>query len=199
MRDIFFIATASLLLSACGTTSLAPVSYHEPVTVQSVLPVHVRLNTMESAIYSATSITFAGQRVAFAGPVDIPETSFDSNDQSVFVDSLKGELVRHGIFGSISERGCNGVIDLDLYFIETGRDAETGELRLNVAMAAGYRGEVAYFTYDVSSLEGKAELAGVLLNQVIVDVQRFVDEQRISIRAGVKDRMLDISRMLVKW
>ena len=61
MRDIFLIATIGFFLAACGTTSLAPVSYQESVTVQSVLPVQIRLNKTESAIYSATTINFAGQ------------------------------------------------------------------------------------------------------------------------------------------
>ena len=199
MRDIYLIVTISLLLSACGTTSLAPVSYEETVTVQSVLPVHVRLNTTESAIYSATTINFAGPHAALVNPDDNPAAAFDSDDQSIFVNSLKAELVRHGVFGSISESGGKGVVDLDLYFIETGPDAATGEHRLNVALAARYRGQVAYFAYDVSSPDSKAEVAEELLNEVMGDVQEFVDEQQISIRAGIKNRSLDISRMLVKW
>ena len=199
MRNVYLIATISLLLCACGTTSLAPVSYEERVTVQSVLPVHVRLNTTESAIYSATTINFAGQRAGLANPGDNPATAFDTDDQSIFVSSLKSELVRHGVFGSISESGGKGVVDLDLYFIETGPDAYTGEHRLNVALTARYRGQVAYFAYDVSSPDGKTEIAEELLNEVMGDVQAFVDEQQISIRAGIKDRSLDISRMLVKW
>ena len=199
MRNIYLIATISLLLCACGTPSIAPISYEERVTVQSVLPVHVRLNTTESAIYSATTINFAGQRAGPGNPGDNPVTAFDTNDQLIFVSSLKTELVRHGVFGSISESGGKGVVDLDFYFIETGPDAHTGEHRLSVALAARYRGQVTYFAYDVSSPDGKTEIAEELLNEVMGDVQAFVDEQRISIRAGIKDRSLDISRMLVKW
>ena len=71
MRDIIFIATISLALSACGTVPLAPVSYQEPVSVQSVLPVHVRLNTTDFAIHAATTINFAGPRVTSSAPGDI--------------------------------------------------------------------------------------------------------------------------------
>lgn len=199
MRESCCIATICLLLSACGTTSLAPVSYEDTVTVQSVLPVHVRLNTTESAIYSPRTIHVAGLRAAPAVSDDKPSTSFNRDDQSAFVDSLKSELIRHGVFGSISEHGARGVVDLDFYFIETGHDPETGELRLNVAMAAGYRGEMAYFSYALRSREGKAGIAAALLNAVMGDVQAFADEQQLSIRAGVKNRNLDIGRMLVKW
>ena len=51
----------------------------------------------------------------------------------------------------------------------------------------------------MSSADGKADIAEELLNEVMGDVQKFVDDQQISIRAGIKDRSLDISRMLVKW
>ena len=199
MRDVWFIAAISLVLSACGTARLVPVTYQEPVSVQSVLPVHVRLNTTEVAVQSTTMVVFAGPRANSAVVEGVPDESFDMDDQSIFIDSLKLELVRHGVFGSISERGGKGVVDLDLYFIEIGFDADSGEHRLNVAMAARYRGEVAYFAYDVSSGEGKSDIAEELLTEVMEDVQKFVDDQQISIRAGVKDRNLDISRMLVKW
>ena len=199
MRDILTTATICLLLSACSTTTLAPVTFEDRVSVQSVLPVHIRLNAFSLPGEPVTTINFAGPRVTPVATDRIHEASFGDADQSTFVDSLGTELVRHGVFGSISEDGGTGIVDLDIYFPKTRQDAPSDEVHLSVAMVARYSGQIAFYRYEVTSLDGKAAAATKLLNQVMIDVQTFVDEQRISIRTGIKDTRLDINRMLVKW
>ena len=197
MRDILYTATICLALSACGNAPLAPVTYEDRVAVQSVLPVHIRLNAFELPEQSATTINFAGPRVTPDSPERDMENLFGTDDQATFVDSLKTELVRHGVFGSISENGGNGVVDLDIYFPETAYDS--GTYRISVTMIARYRGQIALHRYEVTSRQSKSAAATNLLKQVMVDVQSFVDDQQISLRTGIKDTRLDLDRMLVKW
>ena len=199
MRDGLVTATICLLLSACASHSVAPVTYQETVSVQSVLPVHVRLNAYNLPGQPTTTIQFAGPRVAPIRANSTSTTGFGVDEQSMFVDSLKSELVRHGIFGSVSENAGKGVVELDIYFPDMDNRAQSSDVRLSAAMIARYRGQVAFYRYDVMSPDGKRAAASNLLNQVMADVQAFIDDQQISLRTGVKDTRLNIERMLVKW
>jgi len=212
MRAILCSAIVCLLLPGCAAP-LVPVTYEEKVSVQSVLPVHIRLNTGEVTGHSSNTMIYTGQFFVPVSSGPVPELQFGADDQATFIDSLETELVRHGIFGSISEEAHGGIVNLDIYFVKTEHYPSFQEYKLTVAMTAEYAGATAFHRYEVLSSEGdstwekwntnaskgKLKAATKLLNLIMADIQEFVDEQQISLRTAVKKQQTDLARLLVKW
>lgn len=194
MRSSSLIVFAGFLVAGCGTTQPEPVTYAERVAVHSVLPVHVE---MHEAYATAPEAGFA----------------FDSSYQVHFVESLKSELVNHGVFGSVSESGGDDIFEVDVNFVRVSSFPGSDHYELTVALATEYRGERNFNQYHVLFMDevpssGKVppeinlrhrQAATELMNLIMGDIQQAISDQKISLKAHVKERRMNIPRMLVKW
>ncbi len=196
MRKVILYGAMTWLLSACSSTGLAPVTYAEKVSVHSVLPVHVRVAN------------------AFA-PDDatgLQDVRFGTDYQQHFADSLKIELIRHGVFGSVSAASGEGVFRVDVLFARMSSFPASSSYRMTVFLETEYNGESDVHRYHVlfmdedaesrstdGSMDRNREAAAQLMSLIMADVQRAIVARKVSLKAHVKARQTDISRMLVKW
>lgn len=197
MRILSLIALAGFSLLGCSTTRPDPVTYAEQVSVHSVMPVHVRMHE------------------AYALPATADETgiAFDAAHQNHFVESLKKELIKHGIFGSIAETGGNDIFQINVNFARLASFPESNHYKLTVALATEYQGERDFNQYHVlftddagSAAETTADSASTytqaateLMSLMMGDIQKAIVDRKLTLRANVKLRQLDVPRMLVKW
>lgn len=196
MRIVTFIAFAGVMLAGCSTTQPDAVTYEEPVSVHSVLPVHVRMHEM------------------YESPVQISEEnfSFGIEYQDHFVESLKSELVNHGIFGSISESGGDDIFEIDVNFARIANFSDSNHYKLTVALATEYQGEREFNQYHVLFMDeeqgsdisednsdaSQRQAATELMSLIMGDIQRAVAERKVSLKAHVKEQRMNIPRTLVK-
>ncbi len=196
MRKIFLYGAITWLLSACGGTALAPVTYAEKVSVHSVLPVHVRV----ANVFPQDDAT------------GLQGVRFGSDYQQHFADSLRTELVRHGVFGSVSEARGEGVFRVDVLFARMSSFPASGSYRMSVFLETEYNGESDVHRYHVlfmdedaesrstdGSMDRNREAAAQLMSLIMADVQQAIVARKVSLKAHVKERQTDIPRMLVKW
>lgn len=194
MRAFSLIVFTGLLIAGCSTTQPDPVTYAERASVHSVLPVHVQMHE------------------AYA-PAEEADFAFDSSYQVHFVESLKSELVNHGIFGSVSESGGDDIFEVDVNFVRVSSFPDSDHYKLTVALATEYRGERDFNQYHVlfmDQVDGSGDApvetgirqrkaATELMSLIMDDIQQAVADRKVSLKAHVKDRRTDIPRMLVKW
>ena len=181
----------ALLLSAC-TAPLVPVSYDQQVTVHSNLPATVQLNTGIVAGHGSSTMVPAGGIFVPVSAGPNPEFQFGAEDQATFIESLKAELVRHGIFSVVEDTGSNPeALRIAVNFVYTEHYPTYQEYKLTVAMLMAYADLSAQHRYEVLSSEGdstwekwntnaskgKKKAAVKLLNLLMSDIQSFV--QRI--------------------
>jgi hypothetical protein len=183
------------LLSACGSTAPVPVTYAKKVSVHSVLPVHVRVtNTFQ--------------------PNDEPVpqwTRFDSEYQDHFAESLRAELVRHGVFGSVSDMRSDDIFRIDVHFARMASFVDSRRYKLTVFVETEYNGErdaniyhLLFMDEDEATAESQVadrnrQAAEQLMSLIMDDIQKTVIDREVSLKAHVKERRTDQLRMLVKW
>lgn len=196
MRILTFIVFAGVLLAGCGTTQPDAVTYEEPVSVHSVLPVHVRMHETYEPSVQVSEENF----------------SFGIEYQDHFVESLKSELVNHGIFGSISKSGGDDIFEIDVNFARIASFSDSNHYKLTVALATEYQGERDFNQYHVLFMDeeqgtdkpehesdaSQRQAATELMSLIMGDIQRAVAERKVSLRAHVKEQRMNIPRTLVK-
>lgn len=196
MRKVILYGAMTWLLSACSGTGLAPVTYADKVSVHSVLPVHVRV----------------ANGFAQDDATGLQGVRFGTDYQQHFADSLRTELVRHGVFGSVSEASGEGVFRVDVLFARMSSFPASSSYRMTVFLETAYNGESDVSRYHVlfmdegaesGSTDGSAdrnrEAAAQLMSLIMADVQQAVIARKVSLKAHVKAQRTDIPRMLVKW
>jgi len=145
--------------------------------------------------------------------MDTTDFSFDADYQNHFVESLKSELVNHGIFGSISDAGGDEIFEVDVNFARVSSFPESNHYKLTVALVTSYRGERDFNQYHVLFMEEEERVdntpidtgarhrtaATELMSLIMGDIQQAVADRKVSLKAHVKEDRLEIPRMLVKW
>jgi len=196
VRNSSLIAFAAFLIAGCGAIQPEPIIYAERVSVHSVLPVHVRM-------HEAYELTAAG-----TGGFE-----FDTDYQYHFVESLKSELVNHGVFGSISDTGGDDIFEVDVNFARVSSFPEANHYKLTVALVTAYRGERDFNQYHVLFIEEEERVddapidtgthhrtaATELMSLIMGDIQQAIADRKVSLKAHVKEDRVEIPRMLVKW
>jgi hypothetical protein len=196
VRKLSLIILAGALLNGCGMTQPEPVTYGEKVSVHSVLPVHVTM-------HEAHELPAPGNEDNFA---------FGFEYQDLFVESLKSELVTHGIFGSIADSGGDDIFEVDVNFARVARFTNSSHYKLTVALATEYQGERDFNQYHVLFMNedfepdsaenetdfGQRQVATELMSLIMSDIQQAVVERKVSLKAHVKEQHVNIPRTLVK-
>lgn len=186
MKTLALLGPCIFLLSAC-TAPLVPVTYDQQVSVQSNLPAAVQLNTGIVAGHGSTTMVPAGGIFVPVSTGPNPEFQFAAEDQATFVESLKTELVRHGIFRAIEDVGSSEAFQIVVNFVHTEHYPSFQEYKLTVSMLMAYRDMTAQHRYEVLSSEGdstwekwntdaskgKKKAAVKLLNLLMADIQAF--------------------------
>jgi len=182
---VLFIAT----VSGCATPRLAPIEYGGAVAHKSELAAHVQANTGKVTGYSSSTMIYAGGGIFVpitTGPV--PELQFGEEDQEVFLESLKTELVRHGIVKSVSENDEGKVLEVTLDFVQTEHFPKFQEYKITALLLLKFgetmrdkrysilssEGDTAWSKFNTSASEGKTKAAEKLLAAVIPDIEEFV-------------------------
>jgi hypothetical protein len=193
-RSLFVLATIVVLVGGCGVThDLVPVTYEGEAVTQSDLAAVVYLNTGQVAGHSASPYVFEDG-------VYVPKSKgyfpFDAEDQATFVESLKSELRRLGIVGSIVDAPADDTAKIVVDFVRTKHYGASEihdhynhhKYELKVGMLMAYRDREAIRDYEIvssegdsyrekwntSPSEGKEKAAAKLLNLAINDIQQFI-------------------------
>lgn len=190
-RAPYALLIAAAMATGC-TAPLAPVTYEEPVLVSSTLPAYVKLNTGRVIGQSVATVTTNSDGAMV--PVTLestPELQFNETDQAVFVDSLKAELLRHGIVGSLASSMGEETLLITVDFVLTEHQLEHQTYQLTTTMQLRYgeyskelhykvasnEGDSLLATVTTSSAEGKEKAADKLLTLLIPDIEAFIATQ----------------------
>lgn len=179
---------AAFIMSACGPVPLLPVTYDDEILAQSDLAAFVELNTGRVTGHSASSMIYAGGIFVPVSTGPVPELQFDASDQAIFVDSLKTEMQRHGIVGSISDAAENDTLDITINFVQTEHFPSYQEYKLTVSMLTQYgdlevanryevlssEGDSGWTKWNTNASTGKKKAAAKLMDLVLTDLQDFV-------------------------
>lgn len=193
MQALASLLLCSLILSACATpVVVAPVQYGGAVSASSSMSVSIRLNA-GIAHTSPTKNAAPATRGVFvpvaSGPY--PALRFNEHDQRLFLENLQDELVRLGMFRTVSRvpaEGRHPDVRIELLFAQTHHDARRQQYILDVIMLIGSNGNKLAAKYRVVSeqpaprsflrrnaaFRGKQEAAQRLMNFLIPDIEAFV-------------------------
>lgn len=188
LKSLPLLLSITVLLAGCGPTLLVPVTYDKEVIAQSNLDAYVELNTGRVTGHSSSSLIYAGGVYVPVSTGPIPELQFGSEDQMVFVDSLKSEMQRLGIIDSVSDVATDNTLRIVLNFVQTEHYPNFQEYKLTVGMIMAYHSKETVKTYEVlssegdsgwekwntSASEGKEKAAVKLMDLVISDIQEFI-------------------------
>ena len=178
----FFI----FVLEGCATT-LPPIRYNGNVLHKSNLTASVKLNTGRVIGHSESSIANAGGIFVPVTYESTPELQFGKEDQRIFMESLRSELLKHKIIGSLKGRADNA-LDITVNFVRTEHFAGVHEYKITAIMDMKYQQLSEHKKYNISSsegdsffekmntsaLKGKTKAAKKLLNAMIPDIESFV-------------------------
>ena len=106
-------------VSGCGPVPLVPVTYEKEVVAQSDLTAFVELNTGRVSGYSSSTMIYAGGIFVPVSTGPVPELQFGAEDQAIFIQSLKDEMQRLGIVGSIADTAADDSLNMGVDFVQT--------------------------------------------------------------------------------
>lgn len=188
MKKTVFLILA-LLLGGC-TAPLTKVTYESPVSVGQSFPVKVDLNSGAVTGYSTSSMIYAGGIFVPVSGGPAPQLHFGVEDQNVFIDSLKAELLRYKIAETIIENIEDSTLYLIVNFVQTEHFPNYQEYKITASlhMELGDRkaDEVYYILssegdgwwekMNTNASQGKMKAAQKLMNKIMVDVQKFIGQ-----------------------
>lgn len=194
----------ALVLALAACTSLAPVSYNEPVAVKSDLRAAVAL--VSGAVRGAKGTTVAPAGNIFVplaiGPM--PHLQFNLEDQRTFVASFRSELQRLNVVGEALDAAAVQRADLgiQIIFAQTQHNPEGQTYVLDVVMEIiggerpflrQYRivsseGDSLWQRMNTNAAEGKSKAAAKLMKLLIPDVAAYISQNRSPIGAPGVDR-----------
>jgi hypothetical protein len=177
-------------VSGCGPVPLVPVTYEKEVVAQSDLTAFVELNTGRVSGHSSSTMIYAGGIFVPVSTGPVPELQFGAEDQAIFIQSLKDEMQRLGIVGSIADTAADDSLNMVVDFVQTEHFPNFQEYKLTVSLLTTYRGEFRAHRYEVLSSEGdsgwtkwntnaamgKEKAATKLMDLLMADIQLFVAE-----------------------
>lgn len=199
----FLLVATSALLTACGPVVLQPTVYGGTTSVVSSRTTSVELISgvvTGSSSQSMIVVPSAGLYMPVAsGPV--PELQFNEQDQRVFVDSMRAELARLGLFAGARAAGADAAVDtqIKVLFAQTFHDPEIHAYTLDVAMqivggatefVKRYRivsneGDSFWTKMNTNAAQGKKKAADKLMAVLIPDIEAWVKANPVNPPAGV--------------
>ena len=186
MKKAVFLAL-TLILGGC-TAPLTKVTYESPVNVSQMFPVKVELNSGKVTGYSTSSMVYAGGIFVPVSGGPAPKLHFHVEDQRVFINSLKSELIRYKIAEKIVESDDESTLSLVVNFVQTEHFPYHQEYKITATlhMELGARkadkvyyilsseGDGFWEKMNTNASEGKIKAAQKLMNNIMVDVQEFI-------------------------
>jgi len=186
IKRLFLFLLSAFLVTGCAT-ALGPVSYKGQVTHQSDLAGRVLLNTGEVTGYSAQSMMYVNGMFIPISTGPMPKLQFGSEDQHVFLQSLKNELVRTGVLKSISENTGKDNLEITVNFAHTEHFPQFQEYKFTVLLLLHCGDKSDSKTYEIMSsdgdsiwakmntnaLQGKTKAAEKLMVAMIPDIENF--------------------------
>jgi len=186
MKNVVFLVIA-FVLGGC-TAPLTKITYESPVNVSHSYPVNVGLNTGKVTGYSRSSMVYAGGIFVPVSSGPAPRLQFGVEDQKVFIESLKSELIRYNVAKKIVENQDLSTFNVTVNFVQTEHFPYFQEYKITVslAMRLGDRsddkiyyilsseGDGFFEKMNTNASEGKAKAAQKLMNKIMEDIQDFI-------------------------
>jgi hypothetical protein len=188
---ISLVVLVSCLVASCAThVPLEPAPNAGPVAVQTQRIAHVVVAVGVADGTQAWTRGSFGMMVPTLDDQSHPHLQFNVEDQRIFVDSLRKDLERLGIFASarnasLDEPSDYGVV---INFLRTFHIASFHEYMLNVELTVrggpvplvkrygllSYQGEPWYKRWITNASEGKTMAARKLSELLIHDISEYV-------------------------
>lgn len=191
-----------LLLGAC--TTLEPVTFDQPVAVQSELRAAVALVSGPVRGSRSSAVVPAGTILVPLAIGPMPHLQFNLDDQRTFVTSFRRELERLKVVAEAGDVASVTKADLgiQLIFAQTQHNQESHTYVLDVVMeiVGGARpflkqyrvvsseGDSAWTRMNTNAAEGKAKAAHKLIQLLIPDVADYIEKNRSPIGPNPVDR-----------
>lgn len=206
MKVSFCMLVVLAVLTGCGSAPLLPITYEQPVVVQSDLDAYVELNTGRVSGHSSQSMIYAGGIFVPVSSGPVPELQFGAEDQATFIASLKAELLRLNIVRSIEEAESEQSASFVVNFVQTEHFPTYQQYKLTVSLVAelgaksfsnryevlSSEGDSTWEKWNTNASKGKLKAAQKLLDLLMIDIQTFVKEALESIdRREVSIREVD--------
>ncbi|MEM8501404.1 MAG: hypothetical protein AAF542_25570 [Pseudomonadota bacterium] len=179
--------TLSILLLLGCTAPLVPVKYSQEALITSSLPAYIEMNTGKVKGYSSSTLVYAGGVFVPVNSGPNPNLQFGHEDQSVFIESLKSELVGLDIIGSLAEDPENS-LGITVNFVQTEHFPNMQEYKIIATLLLSFGPLVQEHVYEVLSSEGdsfwkkintnaaqgKEKAAQKLIDQIIPHIEAFI-------------------------
>jgi len=123
-----------ITLGGCAAPRLAPIEYSDSVIHKSTLPAYVQVNTGKVTGYSTSTMIYAGGIFVPVTSGPVPELQFGDEDQKVFLESLKSQLLKHGIISALRESGAEDTLEVMVNFVQTEHFPNFQEYKITAVM-----------------------------------------------------------------
>ncbi len=196
IRTVVALLLAGWFLSACATSAPAkPVQFQGDVSITTDKSALMRLRSgIVSAGTDSGSASISPEVEVSSGGA-YADSQFNREDQVRFIENLKQELLRLGLFRNVVvEKGSSIRSDvlISITFLNTYYDPQFRQYVLDVVLlarshkqklAAKYRvvadaGDAWWTRLRSGSSEGKNNAAQQLLNFLVSDLQQFLQRLR---------------------
>ncbi len=196
IRNLVTLLLVGWILSACATLAPAkPVQFQGDVSITTDKSALIRLRSgIVSAGTDAGSALIRPEVEVSSGGA-YADLRFNREDQVLFIENLKQELLRLGLFRNVVvEKGSSIRSDvlISITFLNTHYDPQSRQYVLDVVLlarshkqklAAKYRvvadaGDSWWTRLRSGSSEGKNNSAQQLLNFLVSDLQQFLQRLR---------------------
>lgn len=191
MKTVNLLILICLSAMACGcsvTAPLVPLTYDNEVVAKSDLAALIEFNTGRTTGHSSSTLVYANGIFVPVNSGPIPELQFGAEDQAVFVESLKSEMQRLGIVGSIVDTISDATLSITVNFVQTEHFSNHQQYKLTVSMlmscgdlasASRYEvlsseGDSTWEKWNTSASKGKEKAARKLMDLILPDIQQFI-------------------------
>lgn len=186
MKKVVFLILASFLVGC--TAPLTKVTYESPVSVSQSFPVKVDLNSGSVTGYSTSSMVYAGGIFVPVSGGPTPKLHFGVEDQNVFIDSLKSELLRYKVAETIVENSSESTLYLVVNFVQTEHFPNHQEYKITASLhmeledkkedkvyyILSSEGDGWWEKMNTNASQGKMKAAKKLMDKIMVDLQSFI-------------------------
>ena len=188
-----------LFLAAC--TTLEPVTFDQPVAVNSELRAAVALVSGPVRGTRGTSMVPAGTILVPLSIGPWPQLQFHVDDQRAFVDSFRRELERLKLVAEARDVASvsSAELGIQIIFAQTQHNQESNTYVLDVVMeivggktpflkqyrVVSSEGDSTWKKFNTNAAEGKAKAAHKLIRLLIPDVAAYLEQNRTPHRSPI--------------